>query len=621
MSDDAPTDDHEEHSDSTPASGFSRRSLLALGALGFGGLTAGSGVVAGDSSEPRPWKQDVDAQGYDLMDLGSVSMSANSTAITDFEGNNLEIDSGTLTTEIDDFAGDNLSVDSGVLNADPPWEDTDSDGLLETPDYDGIDITDAEIQNLSETYYTSTFGDDGQAIHDAMAETDGDSWARIVIDPIESAPYMVENPPVEVPSKTVVDVREHVKLGAEVLENMFQNENFADDAVDDEEIHFVGNGGKLDGNRENQLGRNADVGPRASGFHRNPITIAGVDGCSVRNLTIVESIFHGVATPAVNGFLCTGCDLRNHNQRGVLVHWRTTDERSQFNVRVVDNYLSNTGAGGIAGGIGFSSGQNVVCANNTIEDSLLPIGAGPGDAGVIADNMVIANNTILNGRDRAIACSPRGGEDNKGMAIVGNTIKCTENTCEGIFIGNSGDGLNNISISDNSIRTSGAPITIFGEAGVTMENISIGNNVFTAGIDTRKGIQLIDVENITITGNVAYECGVGGGILVWGREKPASDILIANNHCRDNGRGDNIPQNCGIHLRGEVVDSTVIGNRCTDTGSGLQRVGIFSSSACENIVYLSNDLRGNVDTGHDLNGSGRITDPVNQDTTEDYNIT
>lgn len=98
----------------------SRRNTL-LTILGLGGLGTLSGPAraghggshsgGSQSGDTRPWRKDVDAQGHDLFNLGSLAMANNATAITDFEGNQLIIDDNGLVN-VDDGPGSGLDADT-----------------------------------------------------------------------------------------------------------------------------------------------------------------------------------------------------------------------------------------------------------------------------------------------------------------------------------------------------------------------------------------------------------------------------------------------------------------------------------------------------------------------------
>lgn len=103
---------------------FSRRATLGL----LGGLGLGTSEPLNYfQSPPLRLRRDLDVDGYDILNVGSLMMSGSQPIL--------------------DFSGDNLSIDeNGVLNAsritgtESPWDDIDGDNLLELPDGDGIDV-------------------------------------------------------------------------------------------------------------------------------------------------------------------------------------------------------------------------------------------------------------------------------------------------------------------------------------------------------------------------------------------------------------------------------------------------------------------------------------------------
>jgi hypothetical protein len=114
--DEQTTDDTEEN---RGMGSRSRRTVLGT-LLGLGALSVVGTTQRASASPPkaRPWNQNVNAQGNDLFNLGSLAMAANETEITDFEGEHLSID------------------DDGVLNATLDADATDADTL------DGVDWDD-----------------------------------------------------------------------------------------------------------------------------------------------------------------------------------------------------------------------------------------------------------------------------------------------------------------------------------------------------------------------------------------------------------------------------------------------------------------------------------------------
>jgi hypothetical protein len=113
-----------ETDEKTQSSGLSlmRREALALfGIGGLGVLTSGSAAAQsrGKGSDTSPfynWQQDINANSHALSELGSLSMSANSTSIQDFAGENLSIKDGVLTAAVG-------SGQSGSVTDQGPWYD------------------------------------------------------------------------------------------------------------------------------------------------------------------------------------------------------------------------------------------------------------------------------------------------------------------------------------------------------------------------------------------------------------------------------------------------------------------------------------------------------------------
>lgn len=107
---------------------LSRRAALAV-AVGLGGLGLLSGPAQGSHRGPH-WRNDVDAGGNDLLNVGALSTAANPTAITD-------------------FAGDNLAIDDGVLHASAPSPSTASVVSAQTSFF--------EIEDPSDTRFVVPF--------------------------------------------------------------------------------------------------------------------------------------------------------------------------------------------------------------------------------------------------------------------------------------------------------------------------------------------------------------------------------------------------------------------------------------------------------------------------------
>lgn len=140
MSDDSnDIDDDASNADYTLA----RRGALGLLGAGIGSLALGSASADGDDKgggggangkSGRPWHDwdaDVDADGHALRDLGSLTTTANGTAITDFVGSNLSVDDGTLNAGgvpesihfASDYPGDTLDQKINTIIEEVPSAD------------------------------------------------------------------------------------------------------------------------------------------------------------------------------------------------------------------------------------------------------------------------------------------------------------------------------------------------------------------------------------------------------------------------------------------------------------------------------------------------------------------
>lgn len=94
----------------------SRRTALSL--LGVGGLGLATGQVTGQDHAGPPhynWREDVDANGHALEDLGALSMAENPTPIRDFAGESLKIEGGTLHVDGDI---DSPTDEMGIVHVD-----------------------------------------------------------------------------------------------------------------------------------------------------------------------------------------------------------------------------------------------------------------------------------------------------------------------------------------------------------------------------------------------------------------------------------------------------------------------------------------------------------------------
>jgi len=168
-----------------------RRELLAVLA-GVGGL----GLVGSQAASAQPrrgpparkWNQDIDAQGNELLDLGALTMRANGTAITDFEGTGLTIDANGVLTVADPRT--NVSDDGSTVVADATDIDFDTN-LAVTDDGDGsvtVNATDTDTDTRTDV------SDDGSTVvtdttdidfgTNLAVTDDGDGDVTVDVDPV-----------------------------------------------------------------------------------------------------------------------------------------------------------------------------------------------------------------------------------------------------------------------------------------------------------------------------------------------------------------------------------------------------------------------------------------------------
>lgn len=123
---------------------------IVLGLIGLGSLGVPTGSASGQASGPGSgqsggavydWKQDVNANGNALTELGSLAMADNPTAITDLVGANISVDNGVLNTNLWDADVD--AAENSLLNVD----------LVETASL--------SVSNVGASVYSSSSGEYG----------------------------------------------------------------------------------------------------------------------------------------------------------------------------------------------------------------------------------------------------------------------------------------------------------------------------------------------------------------------------------------------------------------------------------------------------------------------------
>lgn len=188
-------------------------------------------------------------------------------------------------------------------------------------------------------------------------------------------------------------------------------------------------------------------------------------------------------------------------------------------------------------------------------------------------------------RKQAIAFvgATTGGTDSYGNQVLNNTF---ENT-----------GLDCVSWADQNYgQVSGNRMSVIGAAAVYCWNSRhtvISNNIIRTGGGVAGpyavGIDVPSSDNITVTGNICYECSADGiGIYT-----TSTRCVVSGNTCINNDQDNTVVKRAGIVVCGS--GHTITGNVCTDTQTvKTQDYGILIDTAATNIVIdESNNLFGN----------------------------
>jgi hypothetical protein len=119
------------------------------------------------------------------------------------------------------------------------------------------------------------------------------------------------------------------------------------------------------------------------------------------------------------------------------------------------------------------------------------------------------------------------------------------------------------------------------------------------------GVNEAQVSDNRIRGAEAGTFDSSGVTLLPRNTVTSTDANIVDNYLFDGGEA-------GVRL--EATDSKVAGNACRNN-----TIGILEESGSSGVVWIDTDVRGN-DTAESMNGTGTISDPVNQDTTTFGNL-
>lgn len=319
-----------------------------------------------------------------------------------------------------------------------------------------VNFTDPlSVGKVNRTIYASHYGTDGAAIASALAETDGTQWDRIVVDPISSAPYTVGvAAPLEIPSKTVVEIREDVKLADSTPENIFQNANFEDDATDDSDIVIAGKGGTLNGNKANQSTNSKTS--HASGFYQCCVSFLGANKTRIQNLHTVDPYMHGVSLGGCSDVAVIGGDYQNSRLSGVHAHFRESDSTINSDVSIQSpRVIGGTEGNAVSAGVYVSGFGDVTVSDPHIR--------GCTNHGI----MVFNGDAALGGIDGSVT----GGSitDVGGHGVRVRTTNDTTGTgthhirlsnilfsgigSDGVRLSTANDPINNVAIDGNTFRS------------------------------------------------------------------------------------------------------------------------------------------------------------------------
>jgi len=279
-------------------------------------------------------------------------------------------------------------------------------------------------------------------------------------------------------------------------------------------------------------------------------------------------------------------------------------------------------------GIYISGSRNTV--TNCVLSGIGKVGAASsiiGRSGIVFDSdgtntpigSIARNNRVIDCLEHGIKVYP-GGYDSlvegnyvlaagdRGVYLQGNRFSRVANnvvdgaTTVGIFVGDGSDaGIGNV-VTGNTVT---GILQGTGGHGILVQNqtdaVVSGNQV--SGCYAH-GIYVLTAARSKITGNGCHGNGTGGGaagIKVY--SSPHS--TVSGNVCSDNGTNGSKGQ--GIYITDDAAVGSlhvvVSANRCYDTGSSKQDIGVLSDSLSDYTTLSGNDLVGNVSTTYTLAGS------------------
>jgi parallel beta-helix repeat protein len=315
---------------------------------------------------------------------------------------------------------------------------------------------------------------------------------------------------------------------------------------------------------------------------QHPVRI-DADGCTIRNLTVLDSPLYGVVFYNSSRVTVTGCTMVNSYSGGIWVQNSMAGPSNIYDINITDNRVDSTDGGNSAAGIGLygssitSRIKRIVISGNIIAIPYEQTDRNTGCVGAVnCSDFVIANNVCEGGEISISVPDARQGTishntvrgfrsygielpgNQDGVSVVGNVIDS-----DGLD-GNSGIATNtgthsNISISGNTIKnmTATESVLIRFDSGSVVNGVSVTGNTLRSDHDGFTGILSNgSVSNLTISGNVF-------------------DGLTATN-------------SRAMEFLNSVDGLTVSGNQFTNLTVAAVRVGTGSAVTQDNIRVIGN---------------------------------
>ncbi len=320
-----------------------------------------------------------------------------------------------------------------------------------------------------------------------------------------------------------------------------------------------------------------------------------------RNITIRDVGYHGNEANQ---------DKSAKKCHGIIV-------RDAVNVVLTGNTITHTHPYGEhgSGGSGISverNSENVRIVNNRIQFF--------GDRGIQlgGKNVVVSENVITDGIDRAIACdlwAPNGKNDVANTVIISGNIlgNCSEGSLAGVASGPKGEeagGTHSI-ITDN-IGFGSHKSFCHVRGPTNIHHVSIRGNISTQSTDG------LSTKNTTKFAGIAIDPAGGSSITVSGNElsgyshhginvqSPVSDIKIADNIIQS-------PNGTGIRVQ-NAAEGTIINNIISQAGNH----GILLTKT-QSITVANNHIREVAKTGISVRSPGKSYHEISENYLSKFN--